>query len=885
MPQVHITRSTRVAAATALVVAAALLPALSPSAASPPSESADGVAGARAGDPSFQPLRGFEPRGDKVRVRPERYAAVRVDLDAVRDDLAAAPAEGSGDGTVVAVPTPAGDTRDFTVTRTEVLAPDLAAAHPEIATYAGHAVDDPTTTVALDLTPMGFHAAVRGPQGQRSWYVDPAFDRRGTTTHLSFYGSSTERPEEEFVERQAPEVRRAPVRRKTSVNGRAGATVVEKRYRLALVSDPSYAAYFGTDNVLAEKATLINRVNQIYRQDLATQLQLVSETDDLNFDTVAEATGPDGPCGAEPCYRTVVNPSAPADEQYGDLDFCSGETLGRNRLVLGQLLGADRYDVGHIALGVNGGGIAYLGVVGADYKGGGCTGLPEPKGDFFAIDYVAHELGHQFAGNHTFNGVQYACAGGNRNGGTSVEPGSGSSVMAYAGICLQDDLQAHTDPYFSWQTLDEVNAYTGAALAPVVEVQNVSLRGFGAPGTGFDLTFGEEPAVTITAAAYDNATVEAAVEDLTGQDVTVAPWGYDPYGDYETYPAPVGAITPSGFQVIFAPTPAPDAPGAYTDVPSLGVTAGTAGVTGFVGETAKGGDADNGGTSTVTTTNRAPSVVSTSVTRKIPVRTPFRLTGRATDADGDPLSYIWEQADRGLPGAGTSLVSNRKVYGPLFRVFGTAADVSTEDSLESPSPGINIAGRSGTRYFPDLDQVLAGNTNARTGTCPRVAPLPDDLDDYQPPAPRVVDCYSEFLPTRTYLGTPGEERRAMHFRLTVRDGRGGVAHRNVVLRVVPGAGPFRVTTQSRKNLSYARGSVIPVRWKVNGTRSMSKRVKIYLSTNGGRTWNRTLAGGTANDGFKQVRLPRGVRTRNARIIVAAAGSYFYAVSDRTFRIR
>ncbi len=91
----------------------------------------------------------------------------------------------------------------------------------------------------------------------------------------------------------------------------------------------------------------------------------------------------------------------------GQLDFCDVGTLGRNRVVLGQLVGASNYDVGHIGLGVNGGGIAYLGVVGWDYKGGGCTGLPEPKGDFFAIDYVAHELGHQYSGNHTF----FACGG------------------------------------------------------------------------------------------------------------------------------------------------------------------------------------------------------------------------------------------------------------------------------------------------------------------------------------------------------------------------------------------------------------------------------------------------------------------------------------------
>ncbi|WP_340537214.1 reprolysin-like metallopeptidase [Nocardioides sp. GXZ039] len=862
------------AGAAAVVLAAALVPA-------GPANSAAAPAAGR--DPVFRPLDGFKPTGDKIRVHPDRYSAVRVDLAGARAALAGAPAEGDGGGVDFALPTPTGATERFSVQRTAVLAPRLAAAHPEISTYFGRSLSNPGYTVALDVTPMGLHAAVRGPQGQGAWYVDPAYDRRGTTTHLSFYGSDTTRPEQAFAEQQAPEVRHATARRARGTSDRAAGTVVEKRYRLALTSDPSYAAYFGSENVLAEKATLINRVNQIYKQDLAVTLQLINRTDDLNFDTPAKATGPNGPCGAEPCFRSVIYPDDPPADQFGDLDFCSGETLARNRIVLGQVIGADNYDVGHIALGVNGGGVAYLGVVGADYKGGGCTGLPEPKGDFFAIDYVAHEIGHQFSGNHTFNGIYRACSGGNRNAETSVEPGSGSSVMAYAGICRQDNLQDHSDPYFSARTLDEVNAYTGAKLPDVVEVQTVSLSGFGAAGS--TVTLGFRGASATIAASDDRAAIEAKVEALTGQDVTIAEWGYDPYGSYTEYPAPIQEPGDTGFQVIFASTSAPDAPGAHTNQPSITVTGGSAGVHGFVGETARGGKADNGGTTLLPTANHAPSVTSVDVVRKVPARTPFLLSGKARDADGDPLTYMWEQTDDARGHEGTALPSNRKIYGPLFRIFGSAALVSDEAALESPAPGQNHPTSDGTRYFPDLAQVLSGNTNARTGRCPKAPPPPPDDGPNIPLDPKLVECYSEFLPTGAYLGTPGMGKRTMHFRLTVRDGRGGIAYRNVKVVVAKGTGPLVVNSQAKKGYVAKKGSTIPVVWKVNGTKKLSKKVTIYLSTNGGRSWSRTLAKATANDGRQMVRLPKGVSTKKARIIVAAKSGGFYAVNRSDFKIR
>ncbi|HET9142025.1 M12 family metallo-peptidase [Actinophytocola sp.] len=779
-------------------------------------------------------------------IHPNRFAGFTLDRTAMSVGLARV---SRGAGSVMTLPTPAGDFQRFELVDTPVMAAGLAAAHPEIRTYAGKGVDDPTATVRADLTPLGFHASVRSKLG--SWFVDP-FHHADQSLYASYYGHDLANPagplvEPEEIETLAqdllPSVTEPVVRLRT--------------YRLALITDPSYATYFGAENVTAAKVTLVNRVNQIYEDETAIRLVLVDDTDRTNLNTAALATEPNGPCGAAACYTPA------------QLAGCAGSTLTRNNLVLGQIIGASNYDVGHIGLGVDGGGVAGLGVVGGANKARGCTGLPTPVGDFYAVDYVAHEIGHQFAGNHTFNGTQRNCSGGNRNAANSVEPGSGSSIMAYAGICRQDDLQPHSDPYWSQRSYSEITTFVNSTRPPINEVQNVALREFDTDGDSFALTFGgAQSAPIVRGANYTVDGIKAAIEGMagwpSGATVTVAGFGG-------------GTLSDTGFQVAFDGGAV-----ASTNVESLGLTAAS-GTSGFVGETAKGGAVGNGGVRVDDTDNHAP-VVTAPASFTIPARTPFALTGSATDSDGDPLTYLWEQNDQGAA-TGTALVSNTKTNGPLFRQFGTAAIVSNEDTLEYYSPGENAVNADPTRVFPDLAQIAAGHTNAATGACPAAPPSPPTGGTNVPP--EVIDCYSEFLPTADWVGT--DESRTLHFRLTVRDGRlggGGIGTADTALTVAPAAGPFLVTSQGSAQ-TVRGGSAQPLTWSVAGTDAAPvgvTEVKISLSVDGGATFPHVLAEHTANDGAETVSLPD-VATTRGRIKVEAVGNVFFDLNDADLTIQ
>ncbi|SBT47681.1 M12 family metallo-peptidase [Micromonospora narathiwatensis] len=849
-------RRGRIATLLAAALVAAALPALAAPAAASAAPSPNGPWHKVDGKPA--PTKA----GKKATVNAKRLSAFTLDRASLKGTLDKAPRErgkaARQQRQIVSLPAPDGTLQRFELVNSPVMEAGLAAKHPEITTYAGQGLDDPTATIRADLTPLGFHASVRSAAG--NWYVDPYY-HLDESLYASYFARDLENPHGEFVEREdvASEAHALADEIATAqAEVPAGPLVKLRTYRVALVTDPSYANFFGAENVTAAKVTLMNRVTQIYEDETAIRLVLINDTDKTNLNTPALATEPNGPCGAAACFTTA------------QISSCGSSTLSRNRIVLGQIVGASNYDVGHIGLGVNGGGIASLGVIGGGSKAQGCTGLPQPTGDFYAVDYVAHEMGHQFAGNHTFNGTQYNCSGGNRSAANSYEPGSGSSIMAYAGICQQDNLQPHTDPYWSHRSYTEITTYVTSNRAAISEVQTASLYDFDANGDSFRVRYnGNDSAPIVRGGNYTTAGIKAAIEGIAGwpagATVTVAAFGGS------------GTLNDTGFQVTFGGTLA------NTNVAALELTDFT-GASGFVGETAKGGAIDNGGFLVEDTANHAP-VVTVPGTVTIPVRTPFALTGSATDVDGDTVTYMWEQNDRGAS-AGTALVNNTKTNGPLFRVFGEAANVSPEDTLKYHSPGQNAVTTDSTRIFPDMKQILAGNTNAKTGACP-AAPAPPPTGGASNVPAEIVDCFSEFLPTKDWVGFSND--RTLHFKLTARDGRlggGGIGSADVAVALAPNAGPFLVTSQGSAAVLDG-GSSQTVTWDVAGTDAApvnASQVKISLSADGGQTFPYVLAESTPNNGSATVTLPN-VATKQARIKIEAVGNIFFDVNDADLTVR
>lgn len=323
------------------------------------------------------------------------------------------------------LPLPDGKEVTFNLQAYDLLPSDLAARYPGILAFKGYDESNPVETGRFDLGPQGFHAMF-SHQG-RMVFVDPL--RNGEGYAIYYQQDAHSRLEEEADKVIGSQAK--ALARQVLVDGNE-----RKRYVIAISAAGEYTQYHGgtVEAGLGAIATLLNRVNEVYQRDVAAEFQLASGNDTIIFTDTA---------------------TDPFNNDDGDID--ANVTVQQNaQTQAGTKLGA--FDIGHV-VNTGGGGLAGLGVLCTAEKSAGMTGSPNPVGDAFFIDYVAHEIGHQFGADHTFNGTTGSCGGGNREASQAWEPGSGSSIMAYAGICGEENLQANSLPYFHSKSIEQMRAH------------------------------------------------------------------------------------------------------------------------------------------------------------------------------------------------------------------------------------------------------------------------------------------------------------------------------------------------------------------------------------------------------------------------------------------
>ena len=665
-----------------------------------------------------------------------KYVLFRANLDRLKSILAAAPLEFTAAARmteiILEIPTPEGGMSRFRIEESPMLAPHIAAQFPTWKQYSGQGIDDPTATARFDINANGFHGYVLGSNGTQ--LIDPVSLTDQNNYRVYYKGDIGDSSRDSFscgvvLDKKVSEGRFFSP--EVFSNGTHLRT-----YRLAISGTKEYTNFFGGNvtTAFAAVTTTVNRMIGIYRRDLSTTFTLVTGTGHMFTD----ANNGGFPAATDPNVASL--------------------SLDRNQVVMDSgnggnpaAVGNANYDIGHaLSRTGNPNGLASSpSLCNNSGKAKGFTGSQVPQGDGFDVDYVAHEIGHQFAMSHTFNNdTDGSCN--TRSADSAYEPASGVTIMGYGGICAPRNLSKNSIEYFNLRSFDQ------------------SLQWFADIAGG---TFG----------------------------------GIDP-------------------------------------------NCGTPAVNG----------------------NNVP-VVTSPGNFNIPKLTPFTLTASATDANGDSLTYLWEEFD----------------LGGATRSSGTVVIDTDEDGTARPIFRAYNASTSGSRTFPSLHYIL-NNANVvpltYTGTLP-FAPTVGSTNGYV--CDGAETCVSgERLPSMP---------RTMNFRVTVRDNRalgGAIVDGQSAVTVNGGAGPFQITTQNARPTEFAPavtwqgGTTQTVTWDVANTTAApisTANVKISLSSDGGQTFPVTLIASTPNDGTETITVPNSPTT-TARIKVEAVGNIFFDINNANFTI-
>ncbi|KAB2859436.1 MAG: T9SS type A sorting domain-containing protein [Flavobacteriales bacterium] len=391
-----------------------------------------------------------EVRRASFPVKAEYY---HLDLNYLKQLVAAAPdknASSAKSNLIIPFPMGDGSFENFRVWEASIMHPDLAAKFPMIKTYVAQGIDDPTASMRFTITQLGLHTQTLSGKRMPT-YIDPF--TTDLTNYIVYDKSALQSTTTAFEcltddNINLPSLKTAPSTTPSNIMADVNDKKLRK-YRLAQSCTGEYGSIFkgtGTTaqqkaNVQAQMTITMARVNGVYERDLAITLEFIPNND------------------------TLIYLLAASDPWTGEYNTKTAQTIDAN-------VGINNYDIGHNFNTSGGGNAGCLSCVcqgtlssqAGTHKGRGMTGSSNPTGDPFDIDYVAHEMGHQFGGYHTMNTCSRS-----GNGQTEVEPCSGSSVMGYAGICSVN-VQNNSDAHFIYNNIRDIssNVQTGNSTCAAI---------------------------------------------------------------------------------------------------------------------------------------------------------------------------------------------------------------------------------------------------------------------------------------------------------------------------------------------------------------------------------------------------------------------------------
>lgn len=380
-------------------------------------------------------------------INPDKYLLFTLDWDGFMKQTKSAIQ--NRQPLTMAIPQPNGSFANFELTETSIFEAELSRKYPGYTSFTGRSKDLPGGILKMSISPFGVNILIMTPDNGESIFIDPIDNQFSNQVYQVYYRKDFNKKDGRFscgVEMSNAgfpdhfeDIHHAPTAAQRSFGD-----CQLRSYRVALACTGEYATFHGgtVERVLAAYNTTMTRVIGIYERDLGITMKLIANTDQLIF----------------------LNASS---DPYSNND---GEAMLRqNQQTIDRIIGTRNYDFGHV-FSTGGGGIAYLnGPCNTNDKAKGVTGQSTPIGDPFDVDYVAHEMGHQFGADHTQNNN---C---NRNNPTAVEPGSASTIMGYAGIC-PPDVQRNSDGYFNGISINEIQNYVvrgyGNTCATYINVSN-----------------------------------------------------------------------------------------------------------------------------------------------------------------------------------------------------------------------------------------------------------------------------------------------------------------------------------------------------------------------------------------------------------------------------